>query len=394
MKVERDLIKSKLSESLDKLETWVESNDYKGYEPFDGQSSYLYPLTFRVQYLERILQQIVRRSRLNLRPLLGITKKESTKGRGYMAWGYLTRYKTTGDDQYKRKAFQCLDWLIENKSPEYDELSWGNHFQFTSRGGRLKKHEPIIVWTSLIGHAYIEAYELFKVEKYLDAAKSIGNWVLQLPREKTDHGSCISYIMRRQSSIHNSNMLGAGFLAHLSTYWKENDQLLPVAREAMEYSCYRQNDDGSWYYGEHDHFKWIDNFHTGYNLDSLKCYIEKSGDTKYEENLRKGLSFYIKNFFEESGRPKYYNNKTFPVDSQCISQSIETLANFSEYDPSALELSIKVALWAIENMQDKKGFFYFRQYPFFKDKTPMLHWAQATMYRALSLLLDRVEHSL
>ena len=42
-------------------------------------------------------------------------------------------------------------------------------------------------------------------------------------------------------------------------------------------------------------------------------------------------------------------------------------------------------------MQDEKGFFYYRQYPLgLKAKTPMLHWAQATTYRALALLLNRL----
>ena len=79
------------------------------------------------------------------------------------------------------------------------------------------------------------------------------------------------------------------------------------------------------------------------------------------------------------------------MDSQCASQAIETLANFSEYDESALDLALKVAKWTIDNMQDKTGYFYYRQYPLIKAKTPMLHWAQATTYKALTLLLSKVK---
>jgi hypothetical protein len=42
-------------------------------------------------------------------------------------------------------------------------------------------------------------------------------------------------------------------------------------------------------------------------------------------------------------------------------------------------------------MQDKEGYFYYRQYPLLKAKTPMLHWAQATTYKALSLLLLKLK---
>ena len=38
--------KQKISESTERLEKWVEKHEYKGYEPFDGLSSFLRPLTF------------------------------------------------------------------------------------------------------------------------------------------------------------------------------------------------------------------------------------------------------------------------------------------------------------------------------------------------------------
>ena len=37
-------------------------------------------------------------------------------------------------------------------------------------------------------------------------------------------------------------------------------------------------------------------------------------------------------------------------------------------------------------MQDKRGYFYYRQYPWMKARTPMLHWGQATMFKALARL--------
>src|SRR5262249_13601969 len=100
-----------LTASLDAVQNWVENHNYQGYEPFDGLTSYLRPLTFGNLLCERLLQQLVRQSPVNLRPLLGIRPQDSTKGRGYMAWGYLLRYKATGDDKFKQNAEACLDWL-------------------------------------------------------------------------------------------------------------------------------------------------------------------------------------------------------------------------------------------------------------------------------------------
>jgi hypothetical protein len=184
-------------------------------------------------------------------------------------------------------------------------------------------------------------------------------------------------------------MVGAAVLARTAKH-NGNQEYLSVAKQAMTYSCSRQLPNGAWLYGEDPKNHWIDNFHTAYNLDALKYYIESTDETLYEDSLRKGFDFFKNNFFESSGRPKYYHNRTYPIDSQCASQAIETLANFAGYNESALELGLKVAKWTIENMQDRAGYFYFRQYPFITLKVPMIHWAQATTYRALSLLLSKL----
>jgi rhamnogalacturonyl hydrolase YesR len=248
------------------------------------------------------------------------------------------------------------------------------------------------VWTALIGNAYVDAFEITGKEWFLQIAQSACNWILQLPREKTGTGDCLSYLFERGSSIHNSNMLGAGLLARAAKH-TGNAEYREVARSAMQYSCTRQLPDGAWWYAEEQKYHWIDNFHTGYNLDSLHSYMEATGDDEYRPNLEKGLAYYKANFFEDSGRPKYYHVRTYPVDIQCAAQSIDTLALLSVYDPSCLELSKKVAAWTIQNMQSAKGYFYYRQYPLMKAKTPMLHWGQATMFKGLAQLFARL-HSL
>jgi hypothetical protein len=386
------MIKSKIKNSLNKLEKWVEDHHYKGYDPADGLSSYLRPLTFGNLFLDRLLQQLIWRSPINIRPFLGVKPQASFIARGYMAWGYLTRYKNTNDDKYKQKAIDCLEWLKANKAPGYEDYSWGKTHDFASRGGRQAKYEPITIWTSLIGFAFIEAYEITKEEQYLDVAQSICRWILRVPRTQTPQGHLINYTTHDNGTctIHNQSMVAAAMLARTYIHTGNKDYL-EVARKAMKYSCTHQQPDGSWFYGEAPTYDWIDNFHTGYNLDALKCYIESSGDKTHEENLKKGFNFYKSNFFEPNGRPKYYHNRTYPIDSQCISQSIETLANFSEYDLESLETSKRVACWAIDNMQDKTGYFYYAQYPLFTLKVPLIHWAQTTTYKALSLLLLKID---
>jgi len=373
-------------QSLRKVEKWIEDHNYQAYEPFDGLSSPLRRFTGGNLLVDRLLMQAVRQSPINLRPLLGIKPLPSTKGRGYMAAGYLTMHRLTGAHEYRERAIRCLDWLREHKSSKFQEYSWANHFDFASRGGQYSREESIIVWTSIIGQAFLDGYEATGSQRFLGVAESACRWILALPREQTPTGTCISYHAIGQMSIHNANMLGAAFLARTWRHTK-NPAYRRLATEAMDYSCSRQRPDGSWWYAEEPKYHWIDNFHTGYNLDSLKTYIDATGDERYRGGMMRGLDYYKRHFFGADGCPAYYHNRTQPIDSQCAAQSIETLSNFAELDGECLDLARRVAGWTIRNMQAKDGHFYYRRYPLLTAKAPMLHWAQATTYRALTLLV-------
>lgn len=380
-----------LMDSIVKLDQWVEGHDYKGYEPFDGLSSYLKIFTFGNWFAERVLQQSVLRCPFHIRPWLGIKPKQSTKGMGFLARGYNRMWEITKNQEWKDKAAVCLEWLMKNTSKEYSGVCWGNHFDYASRGFQLPRFVPTVVWTGLIGQVFLEAYELFGVEKYLGVAKSACDFILKdLRHENFSESLCISYVPFKTLMLHNSNMIAAALLARTYSITKK-EELLKVAKKAMSYSCDHQHDDGSWFYGEDKTYHWIDNWHTAYNLDSLRWYILSTGDKEFLENLERGYDFYKNNFFEQDGKPKYFFNRVYPVDIQCAAQAIDTLSFFSDDDPEALKLGTKVALWTIQNMQDKKGYFYYRKLKWKTVKTPMLHWGQATMLSALAHLYLKLD---
>lgn len=375
-----------LWKSVQSLLAWVERCNYRGYEPFDALLSPLGRLACGNSLAERLFIQAVRQCPVNLRPLIGIKPHESSMGRGCMAAGHLYLYQCTGLQEHRESATACLKWLIENRSPLSKEYAWGHHFDWTSRAGRQPMHMPIIVWTSLAGHTFLDAYEVLGAREYFEVARSVCRWIMALPRETTDRGTCISYVSFRQDSIHNSNMLGASLLARYAAA-SGDEACMDLAREAMRYSCERQLPEGGWYYGEAPMHRWIDNFHTGYNLDSLKQYLESSGSREYEAHLDRGYRYYVSTFFDEDGRPRYYDRQTYPIDIQCASQAVTTLANFVDREDDAYAWAEKVARWTIAHMQDQQGYFYYRRFPAITVKTPMLHWGQGTMFKGLAALL-------
>jgi rhamnogalacturonyl hydrolase YesR len=378
-----------LEKSIGAVTRWVEERNYRAYDPGDGDLSFLRYLTFDVHFLRRLLTGAVLRTPFHIRPWIGIRPHTSTKGMGYFGWGYVKMYEVTGDENYRHRAELCLDWLMENRSAGYQQYCWGNHFSFSTRAGTIPKYMPTIVWSSLIALAFLEAYEVLNDIRYLEVAASTAEWVKSLPREQTSRGTCLSYVPFKQSSIHNSNMLGAALLARVAAHTQDR-HAMELAREAVTYTCVRQNADGGWFYGDALKYRWIDNFHTGYNLDSLKRYIDSTGDREFEVHLRRGFEYFKVNFFEKDGRPKYYHDKPDPIDIQCAAQAIDTLAFVSDARPESLELAANVTRWTINNMQAPDGYFYYRDLGWTKVKTPMLHWGQGTMFKALAHLLSRV----
>src|SRR2546430_2492433 len=165
-------MKQVLRKSIEEVAHWVETHNYRAYDPGDGGLSFLRYGAFNNHLLLRCLTAAVLRTPFHIRPWIGITPHTSTKGMGYMGWGYVKMYALTGVEKYRRRAESCFAWLMENRSPGYEQYCWGNHFPFSTRAGTTPKHMPTIVWSSLIGLALLEAYEVLHNPQYLGMAAS------------------------------------------------------------------------------------------------------------------------------------------------------------------------------------------------------------------------------
>jgi len=381
-------------QSLTKLREWTEQNRWKAYDPFDGLSSpYARYFTLNRPLLKQVWQQSVRRFPVNLRPFLRVKPSGSTKAMGFFAQGYLRLLETYGDQEYLGKTKYCLQWLIENRSPGYKGYCWGNHFDYQARGGNIPYGRPTIVWTGLIAHSFLDAYESIGDIAYLDVALSACEFIVnELGWDEQRKGICLRYIPDNPSDVHNSNMIGASLLARVNSL-RPNPQYLELAERAVAFTAAHQTSEGGWYYGVAKKFRWIDSFHTGYVLEALDIFCRCTGNQEHLDALQRGYDYFVNTFFGSDGTPRYYNYKARPIDIQCASQGIQTLVHLRRLHPESIQLANKVALWTIAHMQDSEGYFYFRKYPLITNKTPTLHWGQATMFGALALLDQFVKTS-
>ena len=111
-----------------------------------------------------------------------------------------------------------------------------------------------------------------------------------------------------------------------------------------------------------------------------------TGDISFSDSIEKGFDFYLSNFFLPDGTPKYYHNKTYPVDIHSPAQLIVSLCRSGKLVEHR-ELAEKVLNWTIRNMQDPSGYFYYQKHKLFTNKISYMRWSNAFMFNALSLYL-------
>ncbi len=157
----------------------------------------------------------------------------------------------------------------------------------------------------------------------------------------------------------------------------------------MAYAIKALRRDYSWPYGERHHHRFVDNFHTGFNLVALHDWIESTGDYCWQEQLLGAYHYFLNTFWLKDGCPKYFNNSLYPIDIHCSAQGIITCLKLQKLDERSLPLAEKIAKWAIENMQDKAGFFYYQKKKLYTNKIPYIRWSQAWMFYALACLIFR-----
>lgn len=375
-----------LQDSLRSLENYIEKEKYQGYDCYDALNSPLLSfLSFKDKRLRIAYIQALKILPFNLRSLLLVPKGYNPKGLGLLLSAVSNLWKTTADKNYLKKLEFLTKLLIECSSKGYSGNCWGYNFDWQSRVFFVPKYTPTIVNTSYVGHAFLDAFASTKNDEYLRVARSACDFILKdLNRAYEGDTLCFSYTPIDRLQVHNANILGGGLLARVFSYTGE-EELRETAKRSVTYVMQYQNHDGSWYYAQTNIQKWIDSFHTGFVLESLKHYIDSTGDTGFQKNLKTGFDFFVNHFFLEDGIPKYFHDRVFPIDIHSAAQGLVTLTKLKHMHIEAVAKRDRLLQWVIGTMQGQKGYFYFQKRKYFTNKIPYMRWSQAWMYHALAL---------
>lgn len=390
-------LKSELFDSFHSLREYCEAEKFKGWDPYDGLNSKIFKSTpIKKWDLARLAWiQLFKRSPFNLRPLFLVPKQYNAKGLGLFLNGYCNLYHASqkgiidlSQEKLLEKIHFLSNELLSIQNTSYSGSCWGYNFDWQARRLFLFPSEtPTVVATTFCVHALSQAYDITKDERVLQAIKSSADFIKNdLNRTQLHDGFLFSYSpLNGNNTVYNASLLGAKCLSIVYKYTGDQENL-DLAKQTISACCKDQQKDGSWVYGMLPVQSWIDSFHTGYNLDAIQFYQDISGDKSFQKNIELGFEYYIQNFFEEDGCPKYYNDKKYPIDIHCPGQLFVNLHTHNAYCSNA-NLAKKVFHWTVENMQDSKGYFYYQIKKRFSSKISYMRWSNAFMFNALSFLV-------
>ena len=377
-----------IESSLKKLEQYIMNESYRGYDPYDALTSplFAFPILRSNTFIRLASQQVLKRMPLNIRPLLGIKKGYNpvTLGLALQAIAHQIQASPERSKALKVEGDRLVVEIEKSASKGYSGHCWGYDFDWQARYATIPAYCPTIVATGFVTNALFSYYEATHHARAFELCRSAVEFVLSdLHRTQENETFCFSYSPKDAQVVYNATLKGARLLSQVFSVTR-TAALLREAKKTVQFVVNHQNASGSWAYAYGDKRTWADNFHTGYILDCLESYAALTGDHEYGEALGRGVQYFLDSFFVDNRVPKYYNAKTYPIDSTAVAQSILTLARFGK-----LDTAVNVTLWSIENMQSSEGFFYYQKNKFYTNKISYMRWSNAWMLVALTYLLMR-----
>jgi hypothetical protein len=364
--------------------------EYRGWDLYDGESSrILRSLPIKNKWVNLVFQQSVRRSPVNIRPLLLVEQRRNFMGVALFAIANLRAYDLTGQERFRDDARELVEWLVENRSEGYHGFCGGHKHPVQGLSNRSYPEDPGIVGTTYAVKALLAAGEHID-PSYRDVALTAAGFVFEdLDYSSHPAGARIKYrpIDNGDHYTLNANALGARLLTNLYGVSGE-PRFREGARNILDYVSAQQTEDGGWMYRdppESSHLS-LDNFHNGFVIESLLRYQEVSGTERYAETLDDAVRFY-RGLFNDDGAPWFDESNEYPRDVHSSAQGAVVFSMLGDR-----EFARRLIEWAVMNLSDQKGAFYHEQHRYYTKRTTLMRWCQAWMAHGVSrYLTDALE---
>jgi len=309
-----------------------------------------------------------------------IPKGHNPKGLALIIRGLIHLYRLENSRKYLEDARRLAEIIISQRARDRDYFCVGYDFFWQAKAFTVPEFTPNMIVSTFAGQALMDLYEIDGDDEWLRYVLEIGEFIeKELKLLETDEEIAFGYIPGERVIVHNANLMGSGFFARLFTH-AENSLYRGYAIKSAQYSVNAQRGDGAWVYGEKEHFQWVDNFHTGFNLVSLNAVQQFLGMDRWESNIKSGLEYHLEHHFLDDMTPKYYDRKLYPLDIHNFAQGIDTMLTFG-YSDKAEQLLRR----CIDQFWDEKeNYFYYQKTKLYTNRINYIRWSQAWMFYALT----------
>jgi hypothetical protein len=364
------------------LERWITDRDLLGWDPYDALASPFVRALAPGRWSKVAWTQLLRRSPVQLRPLLRVPRLPNPKADALVLESRLR----VGALAAARPLVERLERAVAPGG------GWGYAFPWANREAYAPAGTPNAVVTSFAGHALLDALEAgvpVRESALVDAGAFLAE---RLQRLGGPNGTfCFSYTPLDRRGVHNASVLAASLLARLGarldrSAWRDD------ARAAARFTLAAQRPDGSWPYGLSARSDWVDGLHTGYVLIALDRIDQALGPEAGRPAVERGLRYWRETFLvgpAVAHRP----GRAFPVDMHAVAHAILTLLHFRARVPDAVGKARALARWSCAEMRAPDGSFHYLRHARWTNRLSYLRWVQAWMLRALTELamVERAE---
>ena len=384
---------------LDSTLAYARRRDYAGPDYGDGMSSQLLQaLPFENRVLNLVVQEVVKRTPINIRPLLRVEHRRNYKGTALFAMANLNAHELAcrrGEQDELAfdpvaEADRLAEWLLEEQITGYNGFCGGHRHEIQHFHTKGVPSDPDIVSTAYAVKALLRATERGLGDEYADIARTATAFLVEdLNYREVDEGAKIDYHMNHPEDSYtvNAAALGAGMLVNLYEHFGDED-LRERATKILDHIAANQTDIGGWPYrlpASASHLS-MDSHHNGFVIEAFQRYRDVVDADRYTETLADALEFYRTELFELDGAPNFDEENAYPRDIHASTQGMLVFVNEGD-----LEFAERILRWVLANLQVKEGQFYYRKYRHHTKRVTLMRWCQGWMSYALSEFLLATE---
>jgi len=380
---------------LDSTLAYARRRDYIGPDYGDGMSSQLLQaLPFENCVLNLVVQEVVKRTPVDIRPLLRVEHRRNYKGASLFAMANLNYHEFASrrgevDDlafDPVAEADRLAEWLLEEQITGYSGFCGGHRHEIQHVHTKGVPSDPDIVSTAYAVKALLRATEHGLGDEYADIARTATAFLVEdLNYREVEEGAKIDYHMNHPEDSYtvNAAALGAGMLVDLYEHFGDED-LRERATKILDHIAANQTDVGGWPYrlpASASHLS-MDSHHNGFVIEAFQRYRDVIDADRYAETLADALEFYRTELFELDGAPNFDESNAYPRDIHASTQGILVFAREGD-----LEFAERILRWVLANLQVEEGQFYYRKYRHHTKRVTLMRWCQGWMSYALSEFL-------